>query len=424
MDLPPGPGRQPPAPQPGSERAELDSLPLGDSAGKDGIVLPGLWFRQALRRGAGEFRRGRGAARPGGRILARGQAAVGTRRGARPGRPGPAGFRRAQHWQAREIKKGLPAFQVGPTCYRGLWIVDGAFLLEAATIVGPGSEARSGIAYEAHLPAARRPDQGDGQFLERERHRAVDVRAARPAHAGQGVAGVDLAGLGADRRPHCPLAARIARKQHAAGRRPGAARLSRRRTGRRQDPRIYQRVLEPDRAARGDRRGRVAGPRRGAGPLAEDYDDFYAAFRAAARRDLRNDSAGHAYLPTYMGADGGTISPQRAQWAFCHAVYPGKIFAASDPLVAGNLAMLKATEREGMVYGTGWDAAGLWNYFASFYAHAWLWQGDGRKAAEVLYAFANHASPLLCWREEQAQGERFRKVGDMPHNWASANSSA
>src|SRR5208282_3891968 len=30
-------------------------------------------------------------------------------------------------WQAREIKQGLTVFQVGPTCYRGLWIVDGAF---------------------------------------------------------------------------------------------------------------------------------------------------------------------------------------------------------------------------------------------------------------------------------------------------------
>ena len=39
-------------------------------------------------------------------------------------------------WQAREIKDGLPAFQVGPTVYRGLWIVDGAFLLEAATMLG------------------------------------------------------------------------------------------------------------------------------------------------------------------------------------------------------------------------------------------------------------------------------------------------
>ena len=33
-------------------------------------------------------------------------------------------------YQAREIKNGLPAFQVGPTCYRGLWVVDGSFLLE------------------------------------------------------------------------------------------------------------------------------------------------------------------------------------------------------------------------------------------------------------------------------------------------------
>ena len=83
--------------------------------------------------------------------------------------------------------------------------------------------------------------------------------------------------------------------------------------------------------------------------------------------------------------------------------------------------MLAATEREGMVYGTGWDATGIWNYFASFYAHAWLWQGNGQKAAQSLYAFANHASPLLVWREEQSlKGQEFKKVGDMPHNWASA----
>jgi hypothetical protein len=74
-----------------------------------------------------------------------------------------------------------------------------------------------------------------------------------------------------------------------------------------------------------------------------------------------------------------------------------------------------------MVYGTGWDAQGIWNYFASFYGHAWLWQGQGRKAAEALAAFGNHAAPTLVWREEQSlAGEKFRKVGDMPHNWASA----
>jgi hypothetical protein len=85
------------------------------------------------------------------------------------------------------------------------------------------------------------------------------------------------------------------------------------------------------------------------------------------------------------------------------------------------MAMMQATEREGMVYGTGWDVTGIWNYFASFYGHAWLWQGNGRKAAEVLYAFANHSAPMLIWREEQSlKGEKYKIVGDMPHNWASA----
>jgi hypothetical protein len=122
-----------------------------------------------------------------------------------------------------------------------------------------------------------------------------------------------------------------------------------------------------------------------------------------------------------MGEAGREILPQRAQWSFCHAVYPGQLFDQDDPFVAGTLAMLRATEREGMVYGTGWDSAGLWNYFASFYGHAWLWQGEGRKAAETLYAFANHAAPILAWREEQSpKGEPYKKVGDMPHNWASA----
>jgi len=50
-------------------------------------------------------------------------------------------------WQAREIKQDLPAFHVGPTVYRGLWVVDGSFLLEAAAILGRGQDARAGVEY-------------------------------------------------------------------------------------------------------------------------------------------------------------------------------------------------------------------------------------------------------------------------------------
>jgi hypothetical protein len=115
------------------------------------------------------------------------------------------------------------------------------------------------------------------------------------------------------------------------------------------------------------------------------------------------------------------IPPQKAQWAFLHSLFPGKVFSAEDPLVQGNMAMLKAVEKESLVQDTGWLKDGIWNYFGSFYGHAWLWLGQGDKATRTLYAFGNHASPLLAWREEQMPvGQGDQVVGDMPHNWASA----
>ncbi len=50
--------------------------------------------------------------------------------------------------QAREIKEGRLVFQVGPTVYRNLWIVDGNFLLEAARYLGYDKEADDGLLSE------------------------------------------------------------------------------------------------------------------------------------------------------------------------------------------------------------------------------------------------------------------------------------
>ena len=320
-------------------------------------------------------------------------------------------------WQAREIKDGLPVFQVGPTCYRGLWIVDGAFLLEVATMLGAGAEARNGVAYELTF------QQPDGRIEVMPHYWKENgivlwtcVRHAR---------------LTRDRAWLAALWPRL-------GRVAGAIRELRRQTLANDSP--ADDGLMPAGFPDGGIEGvidehtntcwnlaglrafvgaaRWLGREREAAEWQREHDDFLGAFRRAAARDARTDAHGHRYLPARM--DGAGL-PQRGQWAFCHAVYPGQVFARGDPLVAGTLAMLEATEREGMVHGTGWDASGIWNYFASFYGHAWLWQGRGGKAADALAAFANHAAPTLVWREEQSlRGEPFRKVGDMPHNWASA----
>jgi len=320
-------------------------------------------------------------------------------------------------WQAREIKAGLPVFQVGPTCYRGLWIVDGAFLLEAATLLGAGDQARNGVAYELTH------QQSDGRIEVMKNYSKengiVLWTCIRHAQLTQDKAWLESV---------WPKLERVA----------GYIKRLRQETLHNDSP--FDDGLVPPGFPDGGIGGihseytnpywnfvglhvfvqaaHWLGKEGEADMWQKEYDAFISAFRRAASRDMKADPQGNRYLPILM--DGQDL-PQRGQWGFCHAVYPGQIFTKDDPLVAGNMAMLAATEQEGMVYGTGWDAAGIWNYFASFYGHAWLWQGNGRKAARVLYAFANHAAPVLVWREEQSlKGAKFKKVGDMPHNWASA----
>ena len=324
-------------------------------------------------------------------------------------------------YQAREIKNGLPIFQVGPTCYRGLWIVDGCFILEAMTYLGRGREARAGI---EHILTRQGPDgsfdilgkywkengivlyilyrhallTGDMDWLKGKwgtvktlvgviRHLREESRKNPAApEAGLMPPGFPDGGIGGVAAEYTNVYWNLAGLRAAIE----AARL----------------IKAPEVA-----------------DWEAEYEDFWDAFQRAARRDAKPYRDGLMILPVLMGPN-PEILPVRGQWAFCHAVFPGKIFEAGDALARGNLALLDDNQSEGLVYGTGWMADGIWNYFGSFYGHAHLWLGNGPKTAEILYAFANHASPLGAWREEQPpvgrdrQGGKF--VGDMPHNWASA----
>jgi hypothetical protein len=343
-------------------------------------------------------------------------------------------------WQAREIKDGLPAFQVGPTVYRSLWVVDGAFILEAAAMLGAGQEARAGIARELTYQKA----DGGIEVLKGVIAEGLQGKPW-PQESGGSEAnfnyskenGIALwtflrhAQLTQDKSwlaTIYPRMLQIAEHIHQL-------RLESYKNGTPLDD-----GLIPPGLTDGGQNGfvpeysntlwnlvglrsfvetaRWLGKDADAARWQAEYDDFLATFHRAAARDIKIDPHGNHYLPNRM--DGADL-PQRGQWAFMQALYPGEVLAKDDPIVTGNLAMLKSTLKEGMVYGSGWDEHGIWTYLGSFFAHALLWEGDDAGVVEQLYAYANHAAPTLAWREEQTlRGQPFSPTGDMPHNWASA----
>ncbi|MCX7825918.1 MAG: hypothetical protein N2689_10215 [Verrucomicrobiae bacterium] len=243
-------------------------------------------------------------------------------------------------YQAREIKKGLPAFQVGPTCYRGLWVVDGAFIMESVAYLGRLDEARRGIEY---LLSFQRDDGAfmliDGHWKETgialwavTRHARLTgdkkwLRAVWPK-VERGFAFIrQMRAMPAADAPN----ARLVPDGFSDG---GLAGSTAEYTN------IYWTMAGMRAAAEA---ARWLGETATAGDWQREYDDFCQTFRRAAERDMRADAHGNRCLPIRM-TDADKVPVQKAQWAFLHAVFPGKVFAADDPLVRGNMAMLRAAE--------------------------------------------------------------------------------
>jgi hypothetical protein len=341
--------------------------------------------------------------------------------------------------QAREIKNGVPEFQVGPTIYRNLFVVDGHFLLEAAQYLGYADEAFAGV------DALLRRVRPNGAIAQMEFHRKET-----------GIALTTLV-------RQCEL---MGREDHLLELWPTIQNAIGYIESMREEARSLPKDapnygLLPDTYADGGIGGKraeyttvfwtlvglkwIGDAARRLGEAADAeraqaaFDDLMADFRRCYARDRRTLEDGTPYTPMWMSGSGAHhwitgypadvprhhhLRPQSGTWAINNAIFPGEIFAADDPIVREQLQLYeKIDDAEGTPIETGWLPYNcLWGYDASFSAHAWLYAGHPDKAVDYLYAFANHAAPTRVWREEQSLTDTDNRqiCGDMPHNWASA----
>jgi hypothetical protein len=143
---------------------------------------------------------------------------------------------------------------------------------------------------------------------------------------------------------------------------------------------------------------------------------LHESFRSGARRDLRPDTSGIPYLPIIV-ADTSREFPQRGQYAFLLPLRFGDFFDRQDPLldsvIVGTLAMLDARTKEGMIVSSGWLTDGVWSWLAGVHSIAHQWFGSPAQAIRILYAFANHATRLGTFVEEQlTQDKGTKTTGD------------
>ena len=324
-------------------------------------------------------------------------------------------------FQARDIRKGSRSFHVGPTIYRGLWLADGSFLLEVATMLDYTKDVRDCIDYLTHYQL---PDGGFEMINTFHKENGLVLfMLSRHAMLTQ-----DKEWLKAN---WSVLEGCIHRINYL------------RAEAMKDSTKPYYTLLPDGNIDGGIQHGndysntewclggmkwaiwaaKWIGKNEEAATWQKEYDDFYAKFMTLAKKDLRKDDKGNTYLPVMIKNEQNQ-APPKGQWAFCQSVYPGMVFdddSVARQIASGTMDMLHDHREEGLVLNTGWMEQGLWTYFSSFYGHALEWLGRGDQMPQLLYDYGNHASPTMVWREEQKPvGKGYEEVGDMPHNWASA----
>lgn len=334
--------------------------------------------------------------------------------------------------QARELKNGKLTFQVGPTCYRGLWVVDGNFILEAARYLGYDKEAAEGMRTTwGHQEKSGQVVAGGGSehykdtaiamfTLVRQCELSQDWSALREFQPNVVAALAYIDALRARSRAEGGTMGRygLLPKGFADGGLGGS-----------RDEFTNTLWTMAGLKAMG-----AAGEQQKMPQIAratDMYRELRAAFNVAAAQQMRSYRGKFQYLPMLMKEDPAwerpnpwdRPRPQVAQWALSHTIFPGRVFRPEDPIVRGHVELMQGVRQESIPAETGWSHhEAVWNYNAAFVAEVYLWLGMKQAANDTFTGFLNHASPQYCWREEQPLQHALlgSYVGDMPHNWASA----
>ncbi len=333
--------------------------------------------------------------------------------------------------QAQEVKDGMLVFEVGPTVYRGMWIVDGNFILEAARYLGYDHAADQGLLSEWKRQVS------SGQII---------ASAGEEHYKDTAIAMFTVVRA-------CELKQDWSLMRHLAPQVGHAIEflIDLRNEGRKGNSPNGQYGILPPGFADGGLGGihyeftntlwALAGLRAVAhaneklqltdlSRAAAFYQELRSAFAAAAQDQMVTDPRGFRYLPMVMRQDPimqenswDKPQPQTCQWALSQTIFPGEVFANDSPMVRGHVALMQACTREDVPADTGWiHHGGVWNYNAAFVAEVYLWAGLYGWAHRTFTGYLNHASPLHAWREEQPLQQSLLSMvwGDMPHNWASA----
>ena len=326
-------------------------------------------------------------------------------------------------YQARETINGHTQFNSSFSLYRGLWAGDAVYFANLAAQFGDSAGARAtldalfshqrpdGIIDELHPQQIFRATAEVLWCVAREAQITGDLDYAR-THWPQILRGV--AGLRALREktlatPAAPYAGLFPPGFSDGGIMDIGAEYSS----------VYCAITGLNATAR---LARALGHESDRAAIQELSDAFLGSFNRHRARDQRRDAAGHLYLPVRVGFTGPDPIPQLTQWAFMDAHLNGEGWLPSDhELVTGPLALLESVEQQGLPVSLGWMPGGNWAGMGLFYGLQFLITGRAEKTADVLYAAANHASPLGTWVEEQSLvGQPPKLAGDQPHCFASA----